>query len=101
MRNFRYRLVDVDYILSEEEHEKVKEFVAKGNNNIFLRGGSLMINMSFVRSINETDELTDMQLAERSKILKLEQGNLSEEREKGRVFLQNTHNEFYERMKWN
>ena len=101
--NYKYRIdKDVEFVLSGEEHEKVKQSVAQGNNNVFLRDGSLMINMPFVRSINETDDMTDMELKKKSETLRLrgEELTLAQERAHGHNFLAKTHDAFYANMGW-
>ena len=69
--NFIYRLIDVEYVLSQKEHNEVLESVKRGKNNIVLRSGNLMINMAFVRSWNETVKESDLDIKAREDALRL------------------------------
>ena len=64
---------DTSIVLSPVEHEAVKEQVSKGKNIIFLRGGSLMININFVKMVVETDSAHDLEQIEVDKKLALEE----------------------------
>lgn len=72
--NYKYKLIDKEFILSEEEHIKVNSaYKESGGKSVvhYLRGGKLMVNLNFVASINETHELTDSQIQERDKRMEL------------------------------
>ncbi len=58
MANYKYRYTNSTIVLSSAEHEIVKNSVAKGQTNVFLRNGELMINMSLVANIVPTDDAT-------------------------------------------
>ena len=63
--NYKYRYTNAVFILSPEEHEIVKNSLNKGQSSVFLRNGSLMINMSLVANISETSEMTAPQEMEK------------------------------------
>lgn len=71
MTNYRYRIDDQDVILSSVEHEAIQEQIKLGARMIHLRGGILGINPMFVRYFKTTDSLTEPQVEERAKNLRL------------------------------
>lgn len=66
--NYKYKLYNDVFILSEDEHNKVQDAISKGNDLIRLRGNSLIINMKHITSVTETDTL----LNETPNVLKIE-----------------------------
>lgn len=69
--NFRYRVDDADIILSAEEHEIVKADFMAGKSPVFLRGGRVALNKSFVRYVKETESPTEEQEKKREEYLAL------------------------------
>ena len=101
--NYRYRVDDIDIILSPEEHEVVKLDFNKGLSPVFLRGGKLALNKNFVRYVVETENLTLEQEEKRNNVLKLpieSESAVDDKKEEARSYLERTHDEFYKRMGW-
>ncbi len=104
MRNFKYAVGDKEYVLSPEEHGQILLLVEKGKSGLMiLRGGKLILNLAFIRSANETDDLTAVQEKLREETLKLpmeSEKTYQEKRASGQGFMKATHEEFYARMNW-
>ena len=69
--NYGYKTIDKNIIVSGEEHAQITEQYKSGKSIIYLREGKLMINMAFVGSIKETDDMTDTEIRKRDEYLKL------------------------------
>lgn len=69
--NFKYKVEEREIVLTPEEHQKVQEATSTGKTLIFLRNGTLALNISFIRWIKETDEMTEAQQKERDEVLKI------------------------------
>jgi len=100
--NYRYKLLEKDYVLSQEEHDIVTESIKQKQSSVFLRNGTLMINVNFVAAISTTDDLTDIEKEKKAKVLLLTEpeGTFIKGRKKATSILMRTHKEFYDRMKW-
>ena len=98
--NYRYRVDDADIILSPEEDGIVKDSVKSGKSIVYLRNGALMINMSFVRYIKETEKPTELQEQKIEDSLKITTPDEKEHRERISSFIKTNHNEYYERLGW-
>jgi hypothetical protein len=100
--NYRYKLLEKDYVLSQEEHDLVTESIKQRKPSVFLRNGTLMINMNFVAAISTTDDPTEVESQNARTVMKLPEStkSLKEDRKKGREFFRATHNEMYARMGW-
>lgn len=70
--NYKYKIGGDSFILSPEEHEKIKSGVMAGKSQFWLREGELMINMSLAWHVSPTNEPTEAQQAERDNQLRLE-----------------------------
>ena len=103
MANFRYKVDDTDIILSNEEHERVNKAFEDGRSPVFLRGGKLALNKSFVRYVKETEQLTTLQEEENQKRLQLPletDSGLKERRTEIQSYFTRTKTEFYKKMGW-
>lgn len=69
--NYEYKTIDKNIIVSKIEHKQITEQYKNGKSIIYLRDGNLMINMAFVGSIKETDELTNMEIKTKDEYLRL------------------------------
>lgn len=69
--NYKYKTIDKEIIVSEKEHKKITEIQNSGKQVIYLRNGSLMINMAFVGYIKETEDATDEQITQQEEYLRL------------------------------
>lgn len=54
--NYKYKFVGEEIIVSEQEHNAIQEQFKNGRNIISLRGGKLLVNMSMVGLIKETEK---------------------------------------------
>ena len=93
--NYRYCVGDKEYILTQEEHERVDGVLEQGGL-IRLRGGNIVLNLSFFKSCNETSEMTESQ---QSNYLKLK-GPEVKRSGNGLAYLKSSKKGFYERMGW-
>lgn len=57
--NYRYRMTDIDYVITEQEHKYCLEQYKKGKNIIPLRDETLGINMAMLKSWNTTSDAID------------------------------------------
>ncbi len=57
--NYKYKFFDDTFILSPDEHLQVNESLRNGRSIISLRKGKLMLNMSHIVSVSETDSPVD------------------------------------------
>jgi len=69
--NQEYKIDSKKIILSPEEHELVSKDIANGKTIVFLRNGTLAININFIRTINPTDELTEIEEKSRIEVMRL------------------------------
>ena len=96
MKNWKYRIDNNDIILSDAEHEKIKQGIKDKLPIIELREGSLAVNPSFIRFYSRTDKNTEPEEKERLKKFSQSSAGLRPVGE----WLANHHNDFYERMGW-
>jgi len=98
--NKRYKVDDKDFVLSEEEHNKVQSLILQGKSVISLRGGKMLINANFIRYIVETDHLTDEQEKENENRLRLKDAQENARGFKRGNFEEKTHHPFFLKMGW-
>ncbi len=102
--NWKYRVDDEDLILSEEENRQVLELQERGEKGIvILRNGDLRLNLSFIRYVKPTENLTGMQENEKLSFLPLAKRSMEtyqERRSKLQGFIRVSHDDFYNRMGW-
>lgn len=70
--NYRYRLIDAEYVLTEAEHQYCVVQFKKGTNICSLRGDTLLINMAMLKSASKTDQPTDEEERRRGRQLQLD-----------------------------
>ncbi len=102
--NYRYRMIDADFVLSKQEHEYCVAQFKKGTNIIALRNDTFLVNMAMLKSASPTDLPTDAQYALRMDPARLLPGrgerDVLEIRRAVRPFMRATHEEYYARMGW-
>jgi len=99
--NHRYKVEDREFILTEEEHQKVVNAVMKGGGMVLLRNGNLMINTAFIRRSSPTNDSTDYQAELQQKQLILESKKYDDlvKAPRGK-FVSEKHMEYYAKMGW-
>ena len=100
--NYKYKMIDAEYVLTEQEHTYCVDQFKKGKSIILLREGKLGINMNFLKSWNETDHKTDSQ---EQQVLKLPsaflpEGSLDDGRRRAQGFIKISHDDFFAKMGW-
>lgn len=96
MKNHRYRVEDQDFIVSEEEHERIKELMTQGKSIIQLQSGS-MVNLSYFKYEKETDRPVD---AKESPLALKGESNVLEGFGEPREFDLESHVAFYLSQGW-
>lgn len=96
--NWRYRVDNEDFILTQQEHEYVKSLIKKGEKGmVYLRDESIQINLVYVKYAKKTEQQTEQQSLALFK-------RKSEEKEinllAGETIKAIGHKEFYEKMGW-
>jgi len=69
MRNYKYKLIDQEIIVTEQEHQAILKKMQEGQNIIVLRKGELVINTNMLGYAKKTDKLTSLQEKENHKRL--------------------------------
>ena len=81
--NYKYKLIDKEYILSEAEHKEVTRLYQEQKRSIiYLRNNKLMINMAFIGAINETSDPTAIEERQRPLLPVASVPEVSEEKAK-------------------
>lgn len=84
--NYLYKFVDKEIYVTPVEHEKVLSGMKDGKNLIVLRGGSLIMNMSLVALVAETQK--DIPLTpDQERSLLAERDRRTEQRERDRLLM--------------
>lgn len=96
MKNHRYRVEDKDFIVSEEEHQKIKSLMSQGKSIISLQSGN-MVNLSYFKYETETDLPVD---GNESLLALKGKSNILEGIGDRRDFDLESHNDFFTRMGW-
>lgn len=98
--NYKYSVGDEEFILSEDEHNKILQSNEVGKI-VFLRGGTLGINISHIKAVQPTEKLTNPQEDKIEELKKIAPPKeVSSFRGSGRGFVKLTHDDFYKRMGW-
>ena len=70
--NYKYRVDNAEFIFSEEENKNIQAALQTGEKGMLrLRDGKIILNISFIRYIKETDEPTQEQTEKYQEQLKL------------------------------
>ena len=69
--NYKYKIEEREFVFSPEEHGAITSAIENKQQIVFMRGGTVAINTSFIRWVKETDSPTDTQDRERGKVLEL------------------------------
>ncbi len=96
MKNWKYRIDANDVILSDAEHEKIKQGIKDKLPIIELREGSLAVNPSFIRFYSRTDKNTEPEERERLRSFAQSAAGLRPVGE----WLSQHHDQFYAKMGW-
>lgn len=103
MKNYRYRVKDQDFIVSEEENENVKAAILAGKTKIFFRSGKIahLEGYDFPYGAIPTDNPIDINPKDEVLALKGESKILEGIGDRRDLkYLNETHEDFYSRMKW-
>jgi hypothetical protein len=98
--NWKYRVDGQTHILSQSEHDEVRQGIRDKMDIISLREGKLGINPRFIRSFSETDERTDSQHNSQFQLSNGPEQDIMEIRRKASGYLESTHDDFRKRMGW-
>lgn len=81
--NFKYKVGDDAFILTGEEHALILKAIELGKKTLVsLRGGQLILNLSFIRSVQSTNHLVEQDFSKLA--LPFPSKELRKEQTKGR-----------------